>query len=113
MCLFDRNFVIDVIESYKLFFFVFFWFFFIYYLVENDVWILFEVLVFYYFRENDDFEFGNYIVINNELFDIECKIVENKMMRSIDDLLLFNVLFLNIVNNSFFYKIFYIENKIK
>ncbi|HGG3408758.1 TPA: NAD(P)-binding protein [Salmonella enterica subsp. enterica] len=112
-CLFDKNSVIDMIESHKLSSPAFFWPFFIHYLAENDVWILPEALAFYHFRENDDFEFGNYTVINNELFDIECKIAENKMMRSIDDSSLLNVLLSNIANNSLFHKISYIENKIK
>ncbi|EDJ0415194.1 glycosyltransferase family 2 protein, partial [Salmonella enterica subsp. houtenae] len=91
-CLFDKNSVMDVIENHKLSSPAFFWPFFIHYLAKNDVWILPEALAFYHFRENDDFEFGNYTVINNESFDIECKIAENKMMRSTDDSSLLNVL---------------------
>ncbi|ECG9460486.1 glycosyltransferase family 2 protein, partial [Salmonella enterica] len=112
-CLFDKNSVMDVIENHKLSSPAFFWPFFIHYLAKNDVWILPEALAFYHFRENDDFEFGNYTVINNESFDIECKIAENKMMRSTDDSSLLNVLLANIANNSLFHKISYIENKIK
>ncbi|MFB1722773.1 glycosyltransferase family 2 protein, partial [Salmonella enterica subsp. enterica] len=41
------------------------------------------------------------------------KIAENKMMRSIDDSSLLNVLLSKIANYSLFHKISYIENKIK
>ena len=111
-CVFFKETVQEIINNHQVNSPAFSWPFIIEFLSKHDLWIIPEALSFYHFREENDFEFGNYSVINSEKSDIEYKIKLNSMMRRENKTTLLNSILEKLLNKTKFHRIASITNKI-
>jgi len=112
-CVFFKKIAVDLLYNHNVNSPVFFWPFIIDFLSKYDLWVINEPLSFYHFRENLDYEFGNYSIINNEILEIDYTLKLRSLMRNNSNSLLLNSLLYKIINKNIHHKLSYIEDKIK
>ena len=111
-CVFFKESVKEIITNHQVNSPSFSWPFIIDYLSKYDLWIVPEALSFYHFREDNDFEFGNYSVIKSQESDIEYKIKINNMLRREKNSPLLNIILESLFNKSKFHRIVTLSDKI-
>jgi len=111
-CIFFKETAQEIISNHSVDSPALSWPFILDFISKHDLWVVPEALSFYHFREENDFEFGNYSVISSEESDIEYKVKINSMMRRENKNSLLNAILDKLLNKTKFHRIASITNKI-